>query len=161
MSELVRAPGRVNLIGDHTDYTGGLVFPMAIDRWTEIELLEGGDRVELTSADEPDPASFALPVVGDPPRVAPGWGRYVAAVAAELSAPTGVRAVGVDDHPGRRRVVVERGARSWRSAWRSDIAAPRSTWPVSVSGPSTGRPACRRASWTSCASRRPSRDTPC
>ncbi|NDD18610.1 MAG: galactokinase family protein, partial [Acidimicrobiia bacterium] len=32
MPQVARAPGRVNLIGDHTDYTGGLVMPMAIDR---------------------------------------------------------------------------------------------------------------------------------
>ena len=33
---LVAAPGRVNLIGEHTDYNGGYVFPMAIERYTII-----------------------------------------------------------------------------------------------------------------------------
>ena len=50
------APGRVNLIGDHTDYTGGLVLPCAIDLGTTVEFEPGGDALELHSSTEREPA---------------------------------------------------------------------------------------------------------
>ena len=85
---VARAPGRVNLIGDHTDYTGGLVMPMAIDRWTEVRGERGGDRVVLHSSDAAEPA--VIPVDIDEPRsVEPDWARYVAGVVAELRPSTG------------------------------------------------------------------------
>lgn len=76
-------PGRVNLIGDHTDYLDGLVLPMAIDLGTTVTGERAGDRVVLRSADEPEPAVVALDVA-DPMAATPHWARFVAGVVAEL-----------------------------------------------------------------------------
>lgn len=87
----VHAPGRVNLIGDHTDYTGGLVFPMAIDRGTTFTGARGGERVVLTSDDADGTVDLAVPIEVEPATVEPHWGSYVAAVAAEIGATDGLR----------------------------------------------------------------------
>ncbi len=58
---LVRAPGRVNLIGEHTDYNDGFVLPMAIDRavWIAARLCRDR-RVTCHSLDFDRPAEFSL-----------------------------------------------------------------------------------------------------
>jgi galactokinase len=88
----VFAPGRVNLMGGHSDYTGGLVLPMAIDLGTTITGTRGGDAVRLRSAEEPDDCVVPLDVT-DARGVEPAWARYVAGVVVE----TDLR-VGFDGH---------------------------------------------------------------
>jgi galactokinase len=87
-----RAPGRANLIGEHTDHTDGLVLPAAIDRAVTLTCEPGGSRITLTSRQAS--GSVDVPADGsDAP--GGGWGRFVAAVAAELAglgrAPVGLR----------------------------------------------------------------------
>lgn len=58
---IVRSPGRVNLIGEHTDYNDGFVLPMAIDRAVWIALRPRTDgQVRVLSVDFDSEASFAL-----------------------------------------------------------------------------------------------------
>jgi galactokinase len=77
------APARVNLLGDHTDYAGGLACPMAIDLGTTVTVTPGGDEVRLTSSVAPGEAVVPLSVA-DVAAVTPAWARYVAGVVSVL-----------------------------------------------------------------------------
>ncbi|MFP5341388.1 MAG: galactokinase [Candidatus Limnocylindria bacterium] len=98
---VVHAPGRVNLIGEHTDYNDGFVLPAAIDLGITIALVPSDDRrVELTLLDGDERDGFELDAIG--PRRG-RWIDYVAGTAwalAEAGIPTrGFRGVLASDLP--------------------------------------------------------------
>lgn len=72
---VVRAPGRVNLIGEHTDYNDGFVLPMAIDRATWMAVRPRKDRkVAMLGLDHQDTLEFDLAAFARKPK---HWGEYV------------------------------------------------------------------------------------
>ncbi len=76
------APGRFNLIGEHTDYNGGFVFPGAIDKAIMAEIRPNGtDRVKLYSIDLDASAEFGLNEEDAPKEQ---WARYVFGVCREI-----------------------------------------------------------------------------
>ncbi len=75
---IVRAPGRVNLIGEHTDYNEGFVLPMAIDRAVWIALRPRADRrLRIHSLDLEADSDFEL----DSLEKGEGWAEYLKGVA--------------------------------------------------------------------------------
>ena len=75
------ASGRVNLIGEHTDYNGGYVFPGAIDKGIMAEIrLNGTSKVNLFSIDYDAASSFGLTEEDKPSEA---WARYVFGVCRE------------------------------------------------------------------------------
>ena len=76
---LIRAPGRVNLIGEHTDYNDGFVLPCAIDFATHVAIAPNGSRnVRVYAADYRERDEFSL----DAP-IAPSdkqWANYIRGV---------------------------------------------------------------------------------
>jgi len=91
---LFSAPGRVNLVGDHTDYNDGFVLPIAIERRTLVAAAQRADRsVHVQSTRFPTKRQFDLDRPG--PRRQNGWLDYIEGMAQSLQA-RGVELTGAD-----------------------------------------------------------------
>jgi len=91
---LAAAPGRVNLIGEHTDYNDGFVLPIAIERQTVAAWAPRGDRTARFRSLQSE-GEAAIDLDGEIAPGEPKWANYATGVAAGLKA-HGVRLAGCD-----------------------------------------------------------------
>ena len=79
---LYTSPGRINLIGEHTDYNGAFVFPGAIDKAMVAEIRPNGtDRIRAFALDLGEAAEFGLKEEDAPQQ---SWARYIFGVCREI-----------------------------------------------------------------------------
>ena len=89
------APGRVNLIGEHTDYNGGFVLPMALPMVTAVvgTPAEGGEAKVVTSpgsgCDAPFEVKFKVSGLARQDDAKPKWANYVKGVVANFHGKVG------------------------------------------------------------------------
>lgn len=80
--EVYASPGRINLIGEHTDYNGSFVFPGAIDKGMIAEIKKNGtDKVRAYSVDLKESAEFGLNEEDAPSQ---SWAKYIFGVCREI-----------------------------------------------------------------------------
>src|SRR5262245_25767915 len=91
---IFRAPGRVNLIGEHTDYNDGFVFPAAIDLYTWTAVAPRSDRKVSVYSENLDELS-EIDLTELAPRPRDHWSDYVHGVAVMLQQ-SGISLPGVD-----------------------------------------------------------------
>lgn len=85
---LYASAGRINLIGEHTDYNGGFVFPGAIDKVIMAAIASNDtDKVRVFSIDINEPAEFGLNEEDAPTQ---SWARYIFGVCREIIKRSGV-----------------------------------------------------------------------
>ena len=91
--DMFASAGRINLIGEHTDYNGGFVFPGAIDKTIVAEIRANGTGVvRVFSIDCDEYAQFGL---GEKDKPAQPWARYIFGVCREIIK-AGGKAAGFD-----------------------------------------------------------------
>ena len=155
---LAAAPGRVNLIGEHTDYNDGFVFPMAIERYVTIAADRPNPGTRLirlysTHSDKPVIINLAEPLKPYPPG---SWGNYPLGVIAGFLArglnPGGFDALIYSTVPlggglsssaaleVAMATLLEISSAGNSTRWKKRCCARR---------PNMNTPACRAASWTS------------
>jgi galactokinase len=94
MGSRTKAPGRVNLIGEHTDYNDGFVMPVAIGYATQVEAAPRGDGIVAIVSDAVDgPAEFRLGAISRERRN--DWADYARGILIELER-LGVALIGTD-----------------------------------------------------------------
>lgn len=87
------APGRVNLIGEHIDYTGGWVLPFAISHRTQVAISPREDQQVILGSLQKRESQIAVSLMDLQPDASRGWGEYILGVVSKLGITRGLNIV--------------------------------------------------------------------
>ena len=82
-AEMFASPGRINIIGEHTDYNGGFVLPGAVDKGMVMAIkFNGTDKIKAFAFDLDESAEFGMNEEDAPSQ---GWAKYIFGVVREMT----------------------------------------------------------------------------
>lgn len=79
---MIFSPGRINIIGEHTDYNDGFVFPAAVNKGIIAALSKSSDKSTVTASDFDETIEFSVDNIAPLPKES--WGNYILGVIAEI-----------------------------------------------------------------------------